>query len=170
MASAFRFIFTTTLQGRTSAPNLSISVVHTTPPALVSCKGSLPITTHAVDIPFTRTPPFVHRTSRAPTLRVVSPSSRSSAQGPRISAFATWRMKEVLGAVRCKPVRECRPSFRRGLVNVHHELDTLAGESNLCCLSVRSSWTSSNWQGIYTPHPRNPLCTPSLIPVRLSLH
>ena len=170
VASAFRSIFAITLQGRTSAPTISISVVRTMPPALVSCKGSLLITTHAVDVPFTRTPPFVHRTSRAPTLRVVSPSSRSSAQGSRISAFAPWRIKEVLDAVRCKPVRGCRPSFRLGLANVHHELDTLAGESNLYCLSVRSSWTSSNWQGIYTPLSRNPLCAPILIPVRLSLH
>ena len=113
VASAFRSIFATTLQGRTSAPTISISVVRTMPPALVSCKGSLLITTHAVDVHLTRTPPFVHRTSRAPTLGVVSPSSRSSAQGSRISAFATWHMKEVLGAVRCKPVRGCRPSFRR---------------------------------------------------------
>jgi hypothetical protein len=59
------------------------------------------------------TPPFFRRTSRAPTLALVSPSSRSSAQGSRISAFATWRMKGVLSAVRCKPVRGCRPSFRR---------------------------------------------------------
>ena len=57
-----------------------------------------------------------------------------------------------------------------GLVNVHHELNTPAGESNLCCLSVRIICTSGNWQGTHAPHPRNPLGAPILIPVRLSLH
>ena len=54
-----------------------------------------------------------------------------------------------------------------GLANVHHELDTLAGESNLCCLSVRSSWTRAIGKE-YILEIR--LGAPILIPVRLSLH
>ena len=46
----------------------------TAPPALVSCKGSPSITTYVVDILSPSTPPLVRRTSRAPTLALVSPT------------------------------------------------------------------------------------------------
>ena len=88
-------------------------VVQTAPPPLVSCAKdfyrSQP--TRLSLFPLATPPSSVEH--REYLLALVSWSSRSLAQCSRISAFATRRMKEVLGAVRCKPDRGCRPSFRR---------------------------------------------------------
>ena len=56
--------------------------------------------------PRLRCPSVVHR------LGLVSPSSRSSVQASYISAFATWRMKEVISAVRWRqsPPLQCTPA------------------------------------------------------------
>lgn len=69
--------------------NEAPSVVRTALPALVPFKSSPPITTYTIDIPLTASPPFIRRMSRAGGFGLVSPSSRSAAQGSRISYFAT---------------------------------------------------------------------------------
>ena len=43
---------------------------------------------------------------------LVSPSSRNSAKNSRISTLATWRMKEVVSAIRSIHCSGCRPLFR----------------------------------------------------------
>ena len=106
MASTFCFVFITALQGRIAASrsnrhllNEKPSIVRTAPTALVPCKSSPPITTYAIVIPLTATPSFIHRTSRAGGLGLVSPSSRCAAQGSRISAFAACCIEKVLFSV-----------------------------------------------------------------------
>ena len=82
------------------------------------------------------TSPYVRWTSRAPALGRTGLTVLSKFS-TRLTYIRLCHMahKEVLGAVRCEPLRGCRPSFCPVLVNAHHKLDTLAAESSLyCCL------------------------------------
>ena len=61
----------------------------------------------------------------APSLGLVSLSSRSSAQASRIYVFATWCMKEVVSAARCRRLSALqvvadRRSARRGVTHPSH--------------------------------------------------
>ena len=106
MSAIFGFVFTTTLQGRTPASTAFATCLIKCPLSFVpgrhysaSCKGS-PLQYSDHNLRGCHSPHLHgHRSSVEHEPGLVSPSSRSSAQASRTYAFATWRMKEVVGAV-----------------------------------------------------------------------